>query len=143
MRMPLGLRLKQFAGKHIPFLKMGPTIDRSKIFSLRPIRHQAIEWETNNEGEAVLQVPHRKDKLGKTVSYWFRLPESRAVQLDEVGTFVWNLCDGSSTVESIILQTSKKYKMNRREVEISVTTYLQMLAERHFIGFFQRGGKTT
>lgn len=142
MRVPLTLRFRHAASRYLPFLKIAPPIDRQKVFHLRPVRNGAIEWETTSEGEAMLKIPHRKDRVGRVVSFWFRLPETRAVQLDEVGSYVWGLCDGQHTVEGIVKATCKEYKMNRREVEISVTTYLQMLAERNFIGFYQRGGNS-
>jgi hypothetical protein len=31
--------------------------------------------------------------------------------------------------------------MNRREAEVSVTMFLQMLHERNFIGFYKKAGK--
>ncbi len=142
MRVPLSQRLKYTAGRYLPFLKIARPPDRQLVFSLRPVRNSAIEWELTADGEAMLQIPRRKDRVGRIVGFWFRLPEARAVQLDEVGSYVWGLCDGHHTVEGIVKETCKHYKMNRREVEISVTTYLQTLAERNFIGFYQRGGKT-
>lgn len=141
MRVPLSERLKVTAGRYLPFLRLTPPVDKQVVLHLRPVRNAAIEWERNDEGEASLRVPHRKDRTGKFFSFLFRLPEARAVELDEVGTFVWELCDGQNTVESIVKAMCKKYKLGRREVEISVTTYLKMLAERNFIGMYQRGGK--
>src|SRR5438132_8201304 len=94
--------------------------------------------ETTEAGEALLKVPRRKDRVAGVLGSWFHVPEARGVQLDEVGTYVWSLCDGTNTVESIVKQTSREYKMNRREVEMSVTKYLQMLAERNFIAFYQK-----
>lgn len=140
--MSLSQKIRYFAGKHLPFLRVGPTIDKSRIMALRPIRHSAIEWE-QKEDFAILQIPNRKDKLGKIMTVWFRMPETRAVELDELGAFVWGMCDGENTVDKIIKSVSMRYKLNRREVEMSVATYLQMLADRNFIGFFERGGKTT
>jgi len=142
MRMPLGDRLKYFAGRYLPFLKIAPPpVNRSEVFRLRPVRNTQIEWTSNSDGEALLTIPRRQDRVGKVVAFLVRMPETRAVQLDEVGSFVWGLCDGEHTVESIVRDTSAHYKMNRREVEISVTTYLQMLAERRFILLYTRGGK--
>jgi len=137
----LTLRLRYTLGRYIPFLKTAPPPPREMVFSLRPIRNSAIEWETNEEGEALLRVPLRKDRMGRFIQFWFRLPETRSYELDEVGTFVWSLCDGSNSVDAIVRQTGKQYKMNRREVEISVTTYLQELARRRLIGFYQREGR--
>lgn len=144
MRMPLSLRLRYAAGRYLPFLKIAPQApDRSVAFRLRPVRNQLVEWETNEEGEALLKIPMRKSRRGKLLGMVFQMPQTRGVQLDEVGTFVWSLCDGNQTVEGIVKQTCKQYKMNRREVEVSVTSYLQMLAERNLIGFYQRGGSRT
>lgn len=140
MRVPLGLRLRMMAGRYLPFLKITPPVDREAVHRLRPLRHEQIQWEKTEEGEVLLKVPYRKDRLGKVVGFLVQLPEARAVQLDEVGSFVWGLCDGQHTVDAIVRLTSQEYKMNRRETEISVTAYLQMLAERRFIGLYQRGG---
>ncbi|HSV72913.1 MAG TPA: PqqD family protein [Chthonomonadales bacterium] len=140
MRVPLSLRFRMVAGRFLPFLRVNPP-DRQMVFTLRPMRHTAVEWDIDENGEARLRVPYRTDRVGRAVSFWFRLPEARDVQLDEVGSFVWGLCDGEHTVEGIVQKTAKHYKLNRREVEVSVTTYLQMLAQRRFIGFYQRGGR--
>jgi hypothetical protein len=141
MRMPLGLRVRQTAGRFLPFLRLPPTPRKDQVFHFRPVRNGAVEWETNEEGEAVLRVPRRDDRKGKVVGFLLHIPQTRSVQLDEVGTFVWNLCDGSNTVEGIVQKLARQFKMNRREVEVSVTTYLQMLSERNFIAFYQREGK--
>lgn len=140
MRVPLSLRLQTVAGRFLPFLR--PRVpDREMVFRLRPIRNSAIEWQMGDGGEATLHVPHRDDRIGRALALWFRLPKDRPVELDEVGSFVWSLCDGEHTVEGIVAQTSRRFKLNRREVEVSVTTYLQMLGERRYIGFYERGSK--
>lgn len=54
--------------------------------------------------------------------------------MDEVGSFVWDMCDGKHTVEEIIQELSAKYKMMRRETEVALTTYFQQLTNRKFIG---------
>ena len=140
--MSLSQKIRNFAGNNLPFLRMKPAMEKSRIMSLRPVRHSAIEWE-KNEDFTILRIPNRKDKLGKIMKLWFRMPETRAVELDELGSFVWGMCDGENPVDKIIKSVSARYKLNRREVEMSVATYLQMLADRNFIGFFERGGKTT
>lgn len=136
--MPLTTRLRYVAGRYLPFLRIAPPVDRGLVLTLRPVRNPAIVWETGSEGEALLQIPRRADRVGKLIGFWFPMPETRAVQLDEVGTFVWGLCDGSHTIEGIVRETGRHYMMNRREVEVSVTAYLQTLLERRFIQFYRR-----
>ena len=107
---------------------------------LRPVRNDAIVLQENAAGEAELNIPYRKDRIARAIAFVVHLPEARKVQLDEVGTFVWKLCDGEHTVDGIVRAMTVHYKMNRAEVEASVGRYLQMLAERRFIGFYRRGG---
>lgn len=140
MRVPLGDRLRILAARHLPFVRSRPMTDRAALLRLRPVRNSAIDWQETPSGEAELSIPYRKDRVARIVSFVWHLPTARKVQLDEVGTFVWRLCDGENTVEAIIKALSKQYKMNRAEVEASVASYLQMLSERRFVGFYQRGG---
>ncbi len=144
MRLPLKYRLYYTAGKYLPFLKLKPPeVDRKAALHLRPGRNSLLTWEKRETGELVLSVPtnHHPKRMTKWVSKWFRFPEARHVELDEVGGFVWELCDGTHTVEAIVQKTGHEYKMNRREAEVSVTMFLQMLHQRNFIGFYKRVGK--
>lgn len=133
--------LRSAAGRIFPFLRAQPAVDRQTASRLRPMRNRAIEWEVGDQGEAVLQVPRRKDRVGRFVGAWFRLPDTRTVVLDEVGTFVWGLCDGRNTVEAIVGKLLAEYKLGRRETEVSVAAYLQSLVERRLIGLYEREGR--
>ncbi|MDE2127707.1 MAG: PqqD family protein [Armatimonadetes bacterium] len=132
------------AARHLPFLKLRPPIaDRAAALSLRPGRNSRIEWEQLDTGEVVLRIPVKEAGTRRTrfVRSLFHLPGEKRVELDEVGAFVWQLCDGANTVEQIVQQTGRQYKMNRREAEVSVPTFLQMLHERNFIAFYKKTGK--
>ncbi len=138
--MSLSQRLEWLAARYLPFVRRAPHGDRQALLRLRPIRNSAIEWQEIQGGEAELTIPYRKDRVARIVAVLVHLPEARKVRLDEVGTFVWRLCDGDHTVEAIVRAMIKEYKMNRAEVEASVARYLQTLAERRFIGFVERKG---
>ena len=107
--------------------------------TLRPGRNSLLTYEKRESGETILTVP-QNEKVGRVTSDGavLKAPTERKVELDEVGGFVWELCDGDHTVESIVQKTSRQYKMNRREAEVSVTMFLQMLHERNFIGFYKK-----
>lgn len=64
----------------------------------------------------------------------FRLPDEKRLQLDRVGSGVWELCDGFHDVQSILDYVQRRHKLTRREAEVSVSTYLKILAERRLIG---------
>jgi hypothetical protein len=145
MRVPLKTRLYYGLGRHLPFLKIRPPqVDRKAVMTLRPGRNTLLTWEKREGGETVLTVP-QNDRVGfvtRAMARWLHVPTERKVELDEVGGYVWDLCDGTRTVETIVQQTSKQYKLNRREAEVSVTMFLQMLHERNFIGFYKKTKRT-
>jgi hypothetical protein len=144
MRLPLKMQIYYKLGRWLPFLKIRPPeVDRGAVFTLRPGRNAKLTWEKRDSGDILLTVP-QNDRVGpitRLMAKWLRVPTERHVELDEVGGFVWELCDGSNTVENIVQKTSKQYKMNRREAEVSVTMFLQMLHERNFIGFYKKTKK--
>src|SRR5438270_13146879 len=144
MALPLKMRLYYGLGKYLPFLKIRPPQgDRQAALTLRPARNSALTWEQQESGETILTVPQnaRVGKITRMMAKWLNAPTERRVELDEVGGYVWELCDGTNTVETIVGRTGKQFKMNRREAEVSVTMFLQMLHERNFIGFFKKVGK--
>ncbi len=143
--MPLSpqLKLKAYtlSNKYLPFLKIQPpVVDRQGALTLRPGRNSQLTWEKQDEGKTMLTVPinEKAGKLAQLLAKWLRAPAERHVELDEVGGYVWELCDGSNTVEAIVQKTGREYKMNRREAEVSVTMFLQMLHEKNYIGFYKK-----
>jgi hypothetical protein len=112
------------------------------VLSAVPFRNPMVEWELREpdaEGrppvpEVVLQVPRRQDRWGRLLNRFFEGPTHKQVVLDELGTDVWQMCDGETSVEALIRGLAKKHKLERREVEISLTMYLRTLAQRGFIG---------
>lgn len=118
-----------------------PKITRQQILAARPVRNGSLEWvrelpkgaDENAPEVVLLKVPRRRDKMGNFFAKIFKLPEFRKVELDEIGSEVWERCDGNHNVEAITKAISEKYNLNRRQSETSVTAYLKMLAERRFI----------
>ena len=140
--LPLKFRAQMLAGKYLPFLKIRPPeVDRRGAMTLRPGRNALLTWEKQPEGKTLITVPldHTKaGRLSQLLAKWLKAPSERRVELDEVGAFVWELCDGSNTVDAIVTRTGREYKMNRREAEVSVTMFLQMLHEKNYIGFYKK-----
>lgn len=58
---------------------------------------------------------------------------NRKLQLDTLGTTVWRMIDGRRTVRNIVDDFQAMHQLNRREAEISVTTFLKELGKRGLI----------
>jgi hypothetical protein len=115
-----------------------PSVPRSEVLAARPVRNPAVEWAREQRTEdsplvALLKIPRRKDKFGNLVAKLFRLPDFRKLELDEIGSDVWEMCDGANSIEALTKAICAKYRLNRRQAETSVTAYLRMLAERRLV----------
>ncbi len=123
---------------YFPFLnRKNGSLPRGEMLALRPLRNQAIAWQVKTDGEtpgAELTVPRREDKLGQVMSRIFQIPATKTIELDEFGAAVWEKCDGRHSVEQLVAFTSSAYKLNRRQAEVSVVSFMRMLAQRRLIG---------
>jgi len=111
-----------------------PQLTRAQVLKGRPLKNPSLEWEKDEEGNIVITVRRREDWKTKLLSLLFVIPKERKVALDEVGTLVWELCDGQTTVEDIIKKLMERYKLNRREAELSLGEYLKTLTKRGLVG---------
>ncbi len=129
--------------KYVPFVPKKPKIDRKQALAVVPVRNSLIEWERKGK-EVHLTIPVRNDRVARLFKRLVRsLPDKREVALDEVGSRVWELCNGERNINEIIGSISKNYKLTRREAEASVTMFLQTLAKRSYIGLMSVGGKSS
>ncbi len=113
--------------------KAQPAITRRQAMQVRPLRNPHLEWEHNEEGNVVATLTRRVGLRGKILTFFLSVPEARPVVLDEVGSFVWDMCDGEHSVEDITEALCSKHNLSRREVEISLNEYMRILGKRGMI----------
>lgn len=116
------------------FWRRPKPLSREQSLASVPLRNQAVEAERTDAGEVRLVIPLRATWWARVLSRLFYVPKTRRVVLDEIGSFVWELCDGSRSVRDIIRALSARYKLHRKEAEVSVVAYLRQLASRGLIG---------
>jgi hypothetical protein len=119
----------------MPFFlkKKTPALSKKEALWTLPIRNPYLEWSKNEEGEAVIQIPRRKDWVGRVLSLVFNPPEKRQLVLDKIGTMVWDLADGEHTFEEIVRTIKREFKLTRREAEVGVAAFLRELGKRKLI----------
>lgn len=115
-----------------------PKITREQTLAAKPLRHPRIEWareerKADNVSVALLQIPRLRNKWADFVARWMQVPDFKRIELDEIGSDVWEMCDGKTNVEGIAKAIGAAYRLNKRQSEVSVTAYLKMLAERRLI----------
>lgn len=117
------------------------SISRTESLLCIPVRNPLVEEERQNTGIVILSYP-------EPVKPWFsgilgrigKKSETRRVkklELDVLGTGVWDLMDGKSSVKDIIESFTKVHKLYPKEAEISVIQFLRELGRRQIIGMKQ------
>ena len=115
--------------------KQAPEIDRTQSLAARPALNDLISFERNSRGLTVLHMPRRRTGMVRVVAKAFRLPPYKQIELDELGSYTLELCDGSHSVGEMVRLFAGEFKLNRREAEVSMLSYLQSLAKRGIISF--------
>ncbi len=108
-----------------------PTIDRRRSLDAIPVLNGGFVPEARADGalDLVIRAPRRKSLLSR-----FMPPTvEQRFKLDELGTFVYGLINGTRTVEQIMDAFTERYRLNKRETEISVAAFLRLLGERKII----------
>ncbi|MFZ0612663.1 MAG: PqqD family protein [Desulfobacterales bacterium] len=114
----------------------GPT--REEALACIPFKNEQVEFFRQESGDLLLSYP-------ETVRPWLggilrrRQPKSRRtylkkLQLDRLGTEVWELLDGDTRVRDIIGQFAARHRLRQREAELAVTRFLRELGKRGLIG---------
>jgi len=73
-------------------------------------------------------------RLAEKVGMWDKRPMIKHLELDEMGTFVWQLIDGEHSVRQIAEEFTNHYEVQSREAELSVTTFIKTIGQRGIIG---------
>jgi hypothetical protein len=102
------------------------------------VRNPAIPFEFTEEG-ARLEVPLRQSGamriLFRIARFGARMPvrEKKTVELDRIGAFIWERCDGEHSVKDLARELARRERMPAREAEHSLALFLKMLAERRLL----------
>ncbi len=108
-------------------------VDKSKFFSSYPIHNPSVISKKNDAGDYQIEIPLKKPPRWMTLFATF--PEKKTVQLDTLGSFVWELCDGKHMVQDIINELADRYKLTKAEAAASLDKFLFDLGKRGLIFF--------
>ncbi len=112
----------------------GKPISREDSLATRPVLNRLVRLEEGEDGNTILCIPRRQTAMFKAVSKWYHISPYKKVALDELGSFVIELCDGNHTVAEIVEKFAERFRLNRREAEVAMGAFLRDLAGRSVIG---------
>jgi hypothetical protein len=98
---------------------------RENILASKPIRRADA---TLNGSRVTIPIAARRGLV-------FRVPEgaTKTFELDAMGLFVWNQCDGATTVQRIVEEFGETFEIDRDRAEASTLEFLNLLAGRALV----------
>ncbi len=60
--------------------------------------------------------------------------QTKKLQLDAMGTAVWDLVDGNRSVRRIVRIFAETHRLENKEAEVSVTGFIRELGKRGLLG---------
>ena len=107
-------------------------LERQNMLRAIPVQNSRVERTVLADGRVILRGQTRVDG-------WQRLMGGRSTlrqfEVDALGDWVWQHCQGHLTVEELVRGFGTEYAVNLREAEISVVSFLNMLAKRNVVAF--------
>lgn len=111
---------------------------RSEALAYKPVKNQDVSETRLETGEVVIEYPMAvrpliaavARRLGKSQD----LTRTRKLQLDALGTSVWDLIDGRHTVRRMINIFAQTHRLEKKEAEVSVTQFIRELGKRGLLG---------
>ena len=112
----------------------------SRIAALqhRPAKSLHITESRLESGEVLLEYPLTVRPwlaaVAKRLGRSDQIVQTKKLQLDAMGTAVWDLVDGKRSVRRIVQIFAEDHRLENREAEVSVTSFIRELGQRGLLG---------
>ena len=105
--------------------------EQINLLELVPVKN--IDWKKSEQGLTVLLKPKIKHPfLAKHILLRLKNPHYK-IRLDEVGSFIWEQCDGIQTVKKIADLMRERFGDKVEPVYDRLALFLQSLERNRFI----------
>ena len=102
---------------------------------------EGVEISEHGDGLRLHGPPFKRGPLRRRFATWMKLAERTVVELDDVGAFVLERCDGRS-MRQLADTLAEHLKLTHREAEAALTVFLQNLLRRKLITLAERQEET-
>jgi len=115
----------------------GPAISRAEALDRIPVKNRQISESRLETGVIVIHYPVTIRPFFASLVKRFGGPQAwiqmKKIELDELGTEVWDLLDGKQSVRQLIKSFAGTHRLEPREAEMSVTQFIRELGKRGLV----------
>ena len=105
---------------------------RDNFLEYRPARSPANTWDVNDAGLVTVHLVHR-GFYAAIAQKLFHRPRVSHIELDELGSYVFQQMDGARTVEQIAQRVQAQFGEKAEPLYDRLTQYLNILHSNRFI----------
>lgn len=114
-------------------------INRAEALARKPVKSRHVAETRLETGEVLLEYPLAvRPMVAAVARHLGKSPEDltqiKKLQLDALGTSVWDLVDGKRSVRRLIQIFAETHRLDNREAEVSVTQFIRELGQRGLLG---------
>jgi hypothetical protein len=106
---------------------------QDEAFSAIPVANTAIRVQTTEQGYVRISYPiHLNRWLARLLPRGASLP-LRTLELDGIGSFVWQHIDGRSSVQHLAERVAERYALQLPEARQAVAAFIRQLGRRGIV----------
>ena len=113
-------------------------LSRTESLEYTPVKSRQISETRLESGEVIIEYPLAVRPwiaaVARRLGGHQNRKQTKKLQLDALGTSVWDLVDGKRSVRNIIRIFAKTHRLENREAEVSVTSFIRQLGQRGLLG---------
>lgn len=102
-----------------------------------PKHNSLFEWELNKENQVEVKV-HNRGLFNRIAQIFFRRPKYSNIELEGMGTFIWQQIDGVRSVYEIGQLLKDEYGEEAEPLYERLSTYIKSLHNNQFIVYVNR-----
>ncbi len=127
--------------------KTTKVLSKSDALRCVPFHNEIAQWYTTDDDVVLVEYPLPIKPFFKSILQRFSnkpIPDAtKKLELDEMGSLVWQMIDGKQNTKTIVKLFAKHYSITLQEAELSVTTFLLELGKRGLIGMSEQTSNST
>ena len=113
-------------------------MNRGAALACVPVKNRHVREERLDSGEVVLHYPVTVRPWMAAVARWLGAgsapPRTAKLQLDRLGSAVWSMLDGQTTLRRMAAAFAEKHRLERQEAEIPLAQFIRELGRRGPVG---------
>ncbi len=117
----------------VTFKGNGAKVPYKKFMQARPVRNEKAEWDRTSSDSLKLYLPFKKTQLMIMMSRFIDIPDERSFKFNHMGSMVWELCDGTNTVQDIKETIVQRTRGNEKDLEKRLLKFLNRLMKSELI----------